>query len=151
MLEKNISETLKTALKEKDQVKVSVLRMLISDIKNRKIADKTQDKELDDEKVIAVIKKMVRRYKEAIEKFTEGGREDLVSKEAEELKVLETYLPEEMSEEELAKIIDEAIAATGAASPGDMGKVMSAVMGKVQGRADGKVISALVKEKLSGV
>ncbi|NQT33043.1 MAG: GatB/YqeY domain-containing protein, partial [Candidatus Omnitrophica bacterium] len=104
--------------------------------------------ELDDEKVIGLIQKMARQHKESIEQFREGGREDLVKKETEELAVVETFLPEQISGDELAGIISEAINQTGASSPTDMGKVMSAVMEKVQGRADGKVISQMVKERL---
>ena len=146
MLEKNIQKALEGALKGGEKVKLSVLRMLISEIKNKKIADRV--KELEDEKVIALIQKMVRQHKESIEQFKQGSREDLVSKETAEMEVLKAYLPEEMSQEQLASIISEAISETGAASPKDMGKVMQAVMARVKGRADGKVISKMVSEKL---
>lgn len=147
MLEKEISEVLKQALKSGEKVKVSALRMLISEMNNRKIADRVKD--LDDEKVLGIIQKMVRRHKESIEQFKEGGRDDLVAKEIEELAVIEGYVPEQISEEEVAGIIAEVIGETGATSAKDMGAVMGAVMARVKGRADGKLISKMVKEKLT--
>ena len=147
MLEKDIQDVLKEALKSGQKTKVSVIRMLISEINNKKISD--QVKELSDEKIIGLIQKMVRQHKESIAQFKEGNRQDLVDKETEELKVLEEYLPEELSREELEKIISEVITETGATSPKDMGTVMGEVMGRVKGRADGKLISEIVKEKLT--
>lgn len=149
MLEKKIAENLKEALKAGDKVKVSVLRMLISSINNKKIEARV--KEMDDDNVLGAIQKTVKQHKESIEKFKEGGREDLVVKESAEMAILEEYLPEPVSAEELAKIVAESIAATGAASPADMGKVMNDVMSKVKGRADGKLIGGMVKEKLAGL
>ena len=147
MMEKNIQEALKEALKSGQKVKVSALRMLISEIKNRKIADRVE--ELDDEKVIGIIQKMVRRHEESIEKFTEGGRDDLVSKETEEMSIVEKYLPEQIPEEELRRIIFGSIERTGATSVKDMGKVMKDVIGSVKGRADGKTINRIIREKLT--
>ena len=147
MLEKEINEAIKTALKEGDKVKVSALRMLIAEVKNRKIADRVE--ELEDGDIIAIIQKMVRRHKESIAQFKEGGREDLVAKEEEELAVIDKYLPEMISQEELSSIVAEEVEKSGATSPKDMGTVMGAVMARVKGRADGKTISALVKQKLS--
>jgi hypothetical protein len=147
MIEKEINETLKSALKGGEKVKVSVLRMVMSEIGNKKIADRV--KELDDEKVIDLIQKMARRHKESIEQFREGGREDLVMKETEELAVLDAYLPEQLSEEEVTRIISESIEHTGATSLKDMGKVMNDCMSRIKGGADGKLISRIVKEKLS--
>jgi uncharacterized protein YqeY len=149
MLEEKIREALKQALKEGQKLKVSVFRMLISEINNKKIADRV--KELDDEKVITLIQKMVRQHKESIEKFKQGNREDLVSKETEELAVLEEYLPEQISEDELAQIVSESIKKAGATSPKDMGAVMGQVMARVKGRADGKVVGKMVKEKLTQI
>ncbi len=147
MLEKNIAETLKQSLKNGEKIRVSVLRMLRSEIANKKIEDGV--KELDDEKVAVIVQKMARQHKESIEQFRKGGRDDLVKKETEELAVLEEYLPEQLSEEELSRIISESITRTGASSPGDMGRVMSDVMSRVQGRADGKTVNRIVKEKLT--
>ena len=147
MLEKDITEALKQALKSGQKVKVSVIRMLISEIKNKKIADRV--KELDDQKVIGLVQKMVRQHKESIEQFRQGSREDLVTKETAELAVLDEYLPEQIPEEEIARIISGSIERMGAVSSKDMGRVMSDVMGLIQGRADGKVISRMVKERLT--
>ena len=147
MLEKDITEALKQALKSGQKVKVSVIRMLISEIKNKMIADRV--KELDDQKVIGLVQKMVRQHKESIEQFRQGSREDLVTKETAELAVLDEYLPEQIPEEEIARIISGSIERMGAVSSKDMGRVMSDVMGLIQGRADGKVISRMVKERLT--
>ncbi|MEA3489068.1 MAG: GatB/YqeY domain-containing protein [Candidatus Omnitrophota bacterium] len=146
MLEKEITEAVKQALKAGEKVKLSALRMLISEIKNKKIADRVET--LDDEKVIGIVRKMVRRHKESIEQFKQGGREDLVDKEAAELAVIEEYMPDELSEDEISRIISEVIEKTGAVSPKDMGAVMGAVMDRVKGRANGKIISRMVQEKL---
>lgn len=147
MLENDIKETLKKALKAGEKVKVAVMRMLISDINNKKIADRV--KELEDEKVISVIQRMVKRYKESIEQFKQGNREDLVAKENEELVFLEKYLPEQLSEDQIRKIVSQSIETTGASSPKDMGKVMGDVLSRIKGRADGKIVSTIVKEFLS--
>jgi len=147
MLEKNIADTLNQSLKNGEKTRVSVLRMLRSEIANKKIEDGV--KELNDEKIVVIVQKMARQHKESIEKFREGGRDDLVKKETEELAVLEEYLPEQLSEEELSRMIAESITRTGASSPGDMGRVMSDVMSRVQGRADGKTVNRIVIEKLT--
>ena len=146
MLEEKLSEDLRQALKGGEKEKVSILRLVISEIKNKKIADGTD--KLEDGKVVGLMQKMARQHKESIEKFREGGREELFEKESAELAIIETYLPEEISQEELEKIVEEAISTVGATSAKDMGTVMKEVMAKVQGRADGKVISGIVKNKL---
>ena len=148
MLEKKIAEQLGQALKDGEKVRVSVLRMLISEIKNKKIADRIKE-ELEDGKIIGLIQKMARQHKESIEQFKQGGRQDLVDKEMAELGVLEEYLPEQLSEEEIIKIVTSSIEKTGATSAKDMGKVMGEVLGRVAGRADGKLVSKIVKERLS--
>ena len=148
MLEKEIAEKLKTALKSRNQTEVSVLRMVMSEIKNRKIADLIKG-DLDDDRVLGVIQKMTKQHNESIESFEKGGREDLVKKEKEELVILEAFLPEQMLEGDVAAIVEDAIKETGAASMKEMGAVMSLVISKVKGRADGKVISGIVKAKLS--
>lgn len=148
MLENKIFETMKDAMKSGDKAKLSTMRLIISELKNKKIADGV--KELDDANVIAVIKKMAKQRKESIEKFAEGGRDDLVEKEKQELSILDKYLPEEMSEEEVAKVVDEVISSIEDVSPKDMGRVMKEVMGKLQGQADGKTVSKIVQAKLTG-
>ena len=146
-MEQKLREDLKQAQLSKDELKVATLRLLISEITYAKVAKKVE--ELSDEEVISVIQKAVKQRKESIESFTKGGREDLASKEQDELSVLETYLPEQISDEELTKIVDEAITNTSASSMGDMGKVIGMVMGKVGQKVEGARVSSLVKEKLS--
>ena len=146
MLEKDVKEQINIALKAGDKIEVSVLRMLLSEIKNKRIEERVDD--LPEEGVNALMQKMAKRHKESIEKFKEGERDDLVEKETSELAILEKYLPEQISEEELKKIVYEAIARTGASSMKDMGRVMSDVMAQVKGRADGSAISRIAKEKL---
>ncbi|MBL7072409.1 MAG: GatB/YqeY domain-containing protein [Candidatus Omnitrophica bacterium] len=147
MMETKIFEQLKQALKGGEKTKVSVLRMLISEMKNKKIADKT--KELTDESVIAIIKKTVRRHNESIEKFIEGKRIDLAEKEKAEKAILEVYLPEEMTSEALESVIFEVIKETGASSMKDMGAVMKAVAIRTKGAADGKTVSEIVRRELT--
>jgi len=147
MLQEKITNDYKEAMKSKDALKVSTLSFLRAAIQNLAIEKKKE--KLDDKDIIPVIKKQVKQRQDSIEQFKKGNRDDLVQKEAKELEILKTYLPEELPADELKKIIEEAIASTGASSPKDMGKVIKEVMEKVAGRADGKVVSGLVKEKLS--
>ena len=147
MLEEKIREELKESLKKGDKTRVSVVRMLISEMNNRKIEERAE--ELDDGQALEIVQKMVRQHNESIEKFRQGGREDLVGKETEELVILKEYMPEQLSEEELRGIIDQSIVRTGASSEKDMGHVMKDLMPQVKGRADGKTVSKLVKEKLA--
>ena len=146
MLIEKIEIDLKEALKSKDQIKVSTLRLLKSAIGYLAIEKKD---DLKDDDVISVIKKQVKQRKDSIEGFKKGNREDLAQKEEVELKILKAYLPEEITPEALSAIIDEAINETGANTPKDMGMVMKAVMAKTKHSADGKVISSIVNEKLS--
>jgi len=146
MLKKKIDDDLKEALKAKDAIKVSTLRLLKSAIKNLEI-EKQED--LKGEDVVAVIKKQAKQRKDSIEEFKKADRQDLVEKEENELAVLKGYLPEELSQEELAAIVKAAIAQTGASSAKDMGLVIKEVMASAKGRADGKAVSIMVKEELS--
>jgi|Napbiome12C3dose_1001474.scaffolds.fasta_scaffold00001_21 hypothetical protein len=146
MLLSKIQSDLKTAQLARDEIKVSTLRLLLSEAKNKEIA---KGDNLSDEDVISVISREVKKRKEAAESFRSGGREEMAAKEELEAKVLEGYLPEQISTEELTKVVEETINELGASSLADMGKVIGAVMGKLKGQADGAVISALVKEKLS--
>lgn len=147
MLEDKIMSDFKEAMKNKEALKQSTLSFLRSQLKNIAI-EKKKDK-LDDSDVIAAIKKQVKQRLDSIENFKSGGRSDLVEKEEKELKILKTYLPEELSPDELGKIIDEAISTSGASSIKDMGRVMKEVMTKASGRADNKLLSELVKSKLA--
>jgi len=147
MTEESIRKELNSALKGGQKTIVSTLRMLISEINNRKIEEGV--KELDEAKIIGVLQKLAKQHKESIEKFKLGNRDDLVEKEKEELDVLEKYLPEALSEEELEGIISDVIFNTGASSQKDMGLVMKQVLEKTAGRADGKIASRIVQEKLT--
>lgn len=145
MLDK-IQSDLKQAQLARDEIKVSTLRLLLSEIKNAEIA---KGGEISDQDIISVIQKEAKKRKEASVAFRTGGREESAVKEEAELKVLEQYLPAQISTEELTKIVEESINEQGVTSIQDMGKVIGYVMGKVKGQADGAVVSALVKEKLS--
>lgn len=141
-----ITADLLQALKSREEAKVSTLRFLISNINNSKIA---KGSELTDEEVTAEIAKDAKRHRESIGAFKAAGRDELAEKEQVELAILGTYLPEQMSDDEVAKIVEEAISQTNASTMADLGKVMGVVMGKVKGQADGTLVSKIVKEKLS--
>jgi len=147
-MENQLREDLKQAQLNRDEVKVSTLRLLLSELTYAKVAKKVE--ELSDEDVTAVILKAVKQRKESIESFRSGNREDLASKEEAELAILQTYLPEQISDEELTKVIDEAITKTGASSMQDMGKVIGMVMGQVGAKAEGAKVSSIVRSKLTG-
>ena len=140
-----IQNQLKQAQLSRDEVKVSTLRLLLSEIKNAEIA---KGQPLLDEDVVSVVQKEVKKRKEAAIGFRSGGREESARKEEAEAKILETFLPAQLSNEELTKIVEDTITEVGASSITDMGKVIGVVMGKVRGKADGGAISALVKSKL---
>jgi uncharacterized protein YqeY len=147
MLTEKILEDYKAALKQKDQIKASILNFLRSEI-NYYAIEKQKNK-LEDQDVIAVIKKQVKSHQDSIEQFEKGSRTDLAEKEKKELEILKSYLPQELGEAELKKIIDEVIASVPNATIKEMGKIMKEVMAKTAGRADGKLISDLVKERLN--
>lgn len=146
MLLDQLQTDLKNAQLSRDEIKVSTLRLLLSEIKNAEIS---KGGILSDEDIIPIVQKEVKKRKEAAEAFKSGGREEAAGKEEAELKILESYLPSQLSNEELTKIVLDTINEVGASSIADMGKVMGVVMGKTKGQADGGVVSALVKEKLS--
>lgn len=146
MLIEKLPQELKQAQLDRDEIKVSTLRLLLSEVKNAEIA---KGHPLLDADIISVIQKEAKKRKEAILAFRNGGREQSALKEEAELKILESYLPAQLSTEELTKLVEDSITEIGATTLADMGKVMSKVIGKVAGRADGGTISALVKEKLS--
>lgn len=147
MLLDKLQQDLKQAQLARDEVKVSTLRLLLSEIKNAEIA---KGGKLLDEDIISVVQKEVKKRKEASLAFRQGGREEQAQKEEAESKVLETYLPLQLSDEALTKIVEESIKELGANSLADIGKVIGAVMSKVKGQAGGGTVSALVKERLSG-
>lgn len=149
MLKDQLREDLKKAMYAKDEVAVSTLRMLISAIGYYEIQKGGAGYVATDEDVDSVIQREVKQRRDAIEQFMSAGREDLVGKETKEMAILETYLPEQMSEDEIRKYVDEAISKTGASNSQDMGKVMGALMPIVKGKADGTLVSKIVKEKLT--
>lgn len=136
-----------TALKSKDEKTVSILRMLKSALKNKEIA---LGKKLDETQISEVVFKEVKSRRDSILEYQKGGREDLAKKEQEEIEILAKYQPEMLSEIEVTKIIDETIKKIGATNPQDMGKIMSALMPQIKGKADGSLVSTLVKSKLQG-
>ena len=147
MLEEKIFNDYKQAMKNKDTLKSSALSFLRAEMINLAFAKKK--KNLDDSEVIAVIRKQVKAHQESIEQFTQGRRQDLADKEARELEILKAYLPLELEPNEIKKIIEEAITTTSAQDLKDMGKVMKEVSAKIAGKADAKIVSDLVKARLS--
>jgi len=147
MLEDKIAQDYKAAMLERNTLKSSTLSFLRAQIKNVAI-DKRVEK-APDEDVIGVIKKQVKQRQDSIEQFAKGGRNDLVEKEKAELAILQSYLPQEISDEELRRMVQEVIQLSGATSIKDMGKVMKDILPKVAGKADNKRVSDLVKERLS--
>lgn len=141
-----IDTDLKNAMKASDKVSVSTLRLVKSALKNREIE---KGEPLSDEEVITVLSTLSKQRRESIEQFSKGGREDLASSEKAELEVLKGYLPEELSVEEIEKLIREAVKEAGASGPKDIGAVMKLVMPRVRGRADGKLVNNKVAELLS--
>jgi len=146
MLEDKIYADLKSAMKEKNEAKVSALRMLRSSILNVKIDKKVE--KLEDADVIQVLSRDIKKIKESIESFQKGNRPDLVANEEAGLAVLQVYMPAQMSMEEVKQVVKDAIAETGATTKKDMGGVMKIVTEKTRGRADGKLVSEIVSQEL---
>jgi len=145
-LKDKIREALKGAVKRQQTVEVSTLRLLLSEIKYAEIA---QQKPADDNKVLDVIAKEVKRRRESIEAFNKGNRGDLVAQEEAELAVLMSYLPKQMSREEIVAVARQAMNAVGARGPSDKGKVMAQLMPQLKGKADGREVSEIVSELLA--
>lgn len=137
---------LKKSIKEQDKGRLSILRGLKSAIKNKQVELR---KELSDDQILGVISSEIKKGKEAIEKFIQGAREDLVKKEETEIKILSSYLPPQLSEEEIKEIVTQAIEEISASSPKDLGRVMKSVMPKMVGRADGREVNRIARELLS--
>ncbi|MFT4020999.1 MAG: GatB/YqeY domain-containing protein [Acinetobacter sp.] len=145
-LKSQITDALKTSMRAKDLATVTVIRSLQAAIKQIEIDDRI---ELDDAQVLAVVEKQVKQRKESIKAFEGAGRDDLASKEQAEIEVLSQFLPEAMTEDELDSLVEQAIAAQGATSMKDMGKVMNSLRPIIAGRADPALASAKVKAKLA--
>jgi hypothetical protein len=146
-LKTQIMDELKEAMKSKDQLKLSTLRLLNSQIKNKEID--LRPNAISEEEIVTVIKKSVKQRQDSIEQYQNANRQDLADIEIAELKILETYLPQMMSEDQIKVFVLEAIKETGATEAKDMGKVMKAVMAKTKGQADNRVVSELVKQTLN--
>ena len=145
-LKERLAQEMRQAMKNREKTRLGALRLLTAAVKNREVE---LGHELSDDEFVEIATREVKRRREAIEAYENAGREDRAATEREEQGVLESYLPEGLSEEELGALIDEAMSATGAASPGDLGKVMGFVMGKAKGRVDGKAVQARVRERLN--
>lgn len=146
-LKEQISSDLKTAMKTKDQLTLSTLRFLNSQIKNKEI--ECRPNAITEEEIVAVIKKSAKQRKDSIEQYEKAARQDLADIELSELKILESYLPAQMSEDKVKEIVILSIKESGAEGIKDMGAVMKLVMAKTQGQADNKLVSALVRQSLS--
>lgn len=149
MTKQQLKDDLKQAMLAKDENKTSVLRMVISALGYYEIQKGGAGYEATDEDVLDVINKEAKKQRDSIEQFTNAGRAELAEKEKKELAVLEAYLPEQMGEDEIRKLVAEAISETGASTPADMGKVMGALMPKTKGKANGGMVSRIVREELA--
>src|SRR5436309_3545129 len=146
-LQEKIQSDLAGAMRSKDSLRLSVLRMMKSAVKNKEVE---KMKSLDENEVVAVLNTLMKQRKESVEQFRQGGREELAQKEEAEIKIIQQYLPAAASEEDIRQAIDAAVQETGASSMKDMGKVMKAALARLSGKsADGARVSQLVKEKLS--
>ncbi|MDP2649812.1 MAG: GatB/YqeY domain-containing protein [bacterium] len=149
MTKQQLQQDLKQSMLARNVLKTSVLRLLLSSLNYYEIHKGGAGYEASEEDVLSVIQKEVKQRKDSIEQFTAAGRQELADKEQKELKILQTYLPEQMSEIQIREIVQETIREIGATSVADMGKVMGALMLKVKGKADGNLVSQVVKNELS--
>jgi uncharacterized protein YqeY len=146
-LKKRISDATIVAMKAREKARVATLRMVNSEIKRVEVDDR---RELTDADVLDILKRMLKQRQDSMSQFEKAGRDDLVSQEASEIELIQEFLPEQLSNEALGNLVDEAIQQSGAAGMADMGRVMAAVKQLAEGRADMGVASGLVKTKLSG-
>ncbi len=149
MNKQKLQEELKQSMLSKDELKTSVLRLLLSAINYYEIQKGGAGYQASEEDVLSVIQSQIKQRKDSIEQFKNAGRQELADKETKELEILQTYLPEQISEEEIKKIVSEIISQTGASSIQDMGKVMGALMGRLKGKADAGLVSQIVKASLT--
>ncbi len=148
-LQERVDSDLKEAMRAKDTTKLDALRMLKSALKYAAIAKAGAESELSDTEAAQVVRKQARQREDSIESFEKGGRAELAEKEKQELSILNAYLPQSMSADEISKVVRETIAETGATSRAQVGAVMKALQAKVAGRADGRTLSAEVQKQLS--
>jgi uncharacterized protein YqeY len=146
-LKERITDDMKAAMRSGEKERLGLIRMITAAIKQREVDERIT---LDDTQVLSVLEKMIKQRKESLVQFQAGNRQDLVDKEAAEITLLQGYLPSQLSAAEIDALISDAIAATGAASVKDMGKVMAIIKGKAQGRADMAQVGAKIKAKLGG-
>jgi len=147
MLKSRIQDDMKTAMKAGDKPRLGVIRLMLAAIKQREVDERI---ELDDAQTLAVLDKMVKQRRDSISQYESAGREDLAEVERFEVGIIQDYLPAALSETEIAALVEEAVAASGAAAMSDMGKVMNVLRPQIQGRADMGAVSALVKQRLGG-
>jgi len=145
-LKAQLTEDMKAAMRAKETAKLNTIRLIIAEVKRKEVDEQI---ELSDEQTVAVVEKMIKQRKDSISQFEAGGRADLAEIEKAELAVLSVYMPAGLSDEEVAAEVAAAVAATGAAGPQDMGKVMGVLKPKLAGRADMTVVSGLVKKALA--
>jgi uncharacterized protein len=146
-LKERITDDMKAAMRSGEKERLGVIRMITSAIKQREVDERIS---LDDAQVLSVLEKMIKQRKESLVQFQAGNRQDLVDKEAAEITLLQGYLPSQLSDTEIDALIKDAVAATGAATIKDMGKVMALIKGKAQRRADMAAVGAKIKAKLGG-
>src|SRR3990167_1158897 len=142
-----IVSDMKDAMRAQDKDRLAIIRLILAALKQREVDERI---ELNDEHVLAILNKMIKQRRDSIAQYEAGNRQDLAQKEAYEIRVIQTYLPTQMTESEVMQAVDAAIAETGASSPKDMGKVMELLKSKLQGKADMTVVSSKVKERLAG-
>jgi hypothetical protein len=146
-LKERITEDMKAAMRSGEKDRLGIIRMVTAAIKQREVDERIT---LDDSQVLSVLEKMIKQRKESVEQFKAGNRQDLADKESAEITLLQSYMPTQLSGAELDALINEAVAATGASSIKDMGKVMGLIKAKAQGRADMGAVGAKIKAKLGG-
>jgi len=149
MLKQQLQQDLKQSMLAKNELKTSVLRLVLSALGYYEINKGGAGYEATDEDVLSVIQKEVKQRKDSIEQYKNANRQELADKETKELEILQEYLPEQMNEDEIRRLVKEAVSQTGAKTMQDMGKVMGALMPKVKGKADGSLVSKIVKEELN--
>ncbi len=148
MTKQELQDELKQSMLAKNAFKTSVLRMVLSAVGYYEINKGGAGYVASEEDVLAVLEKEAKQHRDSIEQFTAGGRQDLADKETKELEILQAYLPARMGEEEIRKLVADAVKQTGAKSQADMGKIMGVLMPKVKGKADGGIVSKIVREEL---
>jgi hypothetical protein len=145
-LKNQIIADMKSAMKAKDSATLKAVRMIVEAIKQKEVDTR---EELDDQGILAVIQKMVKQRKDSIDQFTQAGRDDLVSVEEAELKVINLYMPKQLSESEIESVVDQVISQTGASGMQDIGQLMGVLKGELSGKADMGIVSNIIKSKLS--